>query len=585
MKQTLKLSWVLIILLAITAISSCKKDKDEETLEVLAGFSYVQDATNPLLVQFTNTSKNFTSLSWNFGDESALSTETNPSHTFPAAGTYIVTLTATGASGTDHVSQNVVLVDANAQLTILTGGAGDGKTWKLLRDVSTHRYPLECGPDDRSSIWWAMGLNNTELTIRPCMLNDEWLFKNDGAMVFDAKGDFWAEGGVYDTLFDNTCHSTDDMIGVDGDNLSAWGSGTHTFDIADGKLTVTGLGAYLGLSKVATDAEVKLPQDYVTYDVIKLTEGTTDTLIVETSYMAGTTPAYWRFVLVHYDDPNDEPPLEAPKPIPGYSMSVNGLTVTFTNTTTDADSYSWDFGDGQTSTENNPVHTYATEGVYDVILSATNVNGTAQLRNTLIMLTNGTITADQIAGNPWKIRVGAKSVFVGPLLGAADWWALPLNFLDGSSTGVDDWSCMADDEFIFTVGGLYEYRTNGSARNDGYMGTPNGCWSDAEIAASGNGAAFGSAIHAYSVIPTGPWGRSNIVLTNGSTGAAFVGFYKGYYGGENTDNSVAPNGGLTTNTYEVMGYTNTGTKEYLFLSVDLTAAHTGENSWSVILER
>jgi len=35
----------------------------------------------------------------------------------------------------------------------------------------------------------------------------------------------------------------------------------------------------------------------------------------------------------------------------------------------------------------------------------------------------------------------------------------------------------------------------------------------------------------------------------------------------------------------VMGYANTGTKEYLFVSVDITAAHDGTGAWSAILER
>jgi hypothetical protein len=47
----------------------------------------------------------------------------------------------------------------------------------------------------------------------------------------------------------------------------------------------------------------------------------------------------------------------------------------------------------------------------------------------------------------------------------------------------------------------------------------------------------------------------------------------------------APNFGSPTNTYEVMGYANSGTKEYLFVTVDITADHSGGSSWSAILER
>src|SRR5262245_47439047 len=51
------------------------------------------------------------------------------------------------------------------------------------------------------------------------------------------------------------------------------------------------------------------------------------------------------------------------------------LTVHFTNTSNDADGtlvgFRWDFGDGTTSAEENPVHTYMTTGKFDVTLSVT----------------------------------------------------------------------------------------------------------------------------------------------------------------------------------------------------------------------
>lgn len=48
------------------------------------------------------------------------------------------------------------------------------------------------------------------------------------------------------------------------------------------------------------------------------------------------------------------------------------LTVSFTNQSTNADSYLWDFGDGSTSTQTNPQHTYTTKGSFTVKLTATN---------------------------------------------------------------------------------------------------------------------------------------------------------------------------------------------------------------------
>lgn len=46
--------------------------------------------------------------------------------------------------------------------------------------------------------------------------------------------------------------------------------------------------------------------------------------------------------------------------------------VTFTNLTQNADTYAWDFGDGSTSTSENPNHTYTCAGQYEATLTATN---------------------------------------------------------------------------------------------------------------------------------------------------------------------------------------------------------------------
>lgn len=50
--------------------------------------------------------------------------------------------------------------------------------------------------------------------------------------------------------------------------------------------------------------------------------------------------------------------------------------ITFTNTSVGSTSWLWDFGDGNISTLQNPIHTYAMSGYYDVKLYASNCNST-----------------------------------------------------------------------------------------------------------------------------------------------------------------------------------------------------------------
>lgn len=72
-------------------------------------------------------------------------------------------------------------------------------------------------------------------------------------------------------------------------------------------------------------------------------------------------------------------------PVADFTYSVDGLTVTFTDLSYDPDgtivSWLWDFGDGNTSTQQNPIHTYAAPGSYSVSLTVTDNEGA-----------NGTVT-------------------------------------------------------------------------------------------------------------------------------------------------------------------------------------------------
>ncbi len=55
-----------------------------------------------------------------------------------------------------------------------------------------------------------------------------------------------------------------------------------------------------------------------------------------------------------------------------FTKIQTGNTVNFTNTSVYATSYAWAFGDGNTSTSTSPTNTYATNGTYQVKMTATN---------------------------------------------------------------------------------------------------------------------------------------------------------------------------------------------------------------------
>jgi PKD repeat protein len=69
------------------------------------------------------------------------------------------------------------------------------------------------------------------------------------------------------------------------------------------------------------------------------------------------------------------------------------VAISFQNTSENADEYSWTFGDGSSSQDTNPVHTYAKPGNYQVTLTATRGAQTATSTKTI------TISAYDITTN------------------------------------------------------------------------------------------------------------------------------------------------------------------------------------------
>lgn len=294
--------WSLILTLAF----ACEEDPVEAE-KPTASFQYTVGETDFLTVTFENFSQNFESSEWDFGDGSEVSTEENPVHTYEAAGTYDVTLTVTSSSGeTAERTTAVEVTDPlEAQRTLI---GEDGKTWQLLADPSTGLNAIQVGPASRSEIWFAVGGTANEVTepcVRACIFDDTWTFNTDGTYTFENNGDFWAEGGIWPEeqvgCFDTSVDGN--FTGANGQDLSGWNSGTHDFNYDPSNETLTVNGGFIGLSKVATSAEVSEPQESVTYSVVKLVDAAVDTLVLETELVNDDGVfGYWQFTLVSYGD-------------------------------------------------------------------------------------------------------------------------------------------------------------------------------------------------------------------------------------------------------------------------------------------
>ena len=288
-----KYNFITIILLSFALMfMSCEPEQDDALPLGTAPSSVSFDITptgDMNTYRLTNTTPGTFIHQWNLGNgQTAEGQEIVVTYQF--MGSYDITLKAFNDGGFGETTKSVTIEeDAPAPcnpgslMEFLTNC--DTKTWKLLQGEGAWWV----GPNDGSgTTWWQN--DETVFNERACAFNDEWTFTPDGVMVYDTKGDLWAEDYMG---FDFECVTDGQLSPV----MAPWASGTHTFVANEGgleQIQLIGLGAFMGLTKAANGSEVTEPQAGVTYDVIeKGTNGGQDYMILEVDYTVGI----WRF---HY---------------------------------------------------------------------------------------------------------------------------------------------------------------------------------------------------------------------------------------------------------------------------------------------
>jgi PKD repeat protein len=300
----------------------------------VANFTF---AVSNLSVLFTDTSTgNPTAWDWDFGDGTT-KTRQNPAHTYAAAGTYTVSLTITAPGGQSNKRQFVTVAAGDPLiadfgyavngLTVLFADAssgtptswawtfGDGKT-STLRNPS-HTYARAGTYTVTLSVVNAFGATDSTSQFVSLTLGT--------APV----ADFQAQTNGLQALF------TDMSTG----NPTAW-----TWDFGDG-----------GSSSQQNPQHV-------------YAQAGTFNVTLTASNSAGSSSKS-KFVTVSLGT----------QPMADFDFVANGLNVTFVDRSTGSPTnWSWDFGDGATSTQQNPSHTYAKAGSYTVTLTASNAAGSSR---------------------------------------------------------------------------------------------------------------------------------------------------------------------------------------------------------------
>lgn len=124
---------------------------------------------------------------------------------------------------------------------------------------------------------------------------------------------------------------------------------------------------------------------------------------------------------------------EAPMAL--FDYQTEGVKVQFTNYSTDATEYLWDFGDGNTSTEENPFHEYEKSGNYIITLTVKGDGGSKTVKEML------------------KIQKGALIKIDGSF---EDWKEVPAAQLSSTTsasgvtlTAIKEMKACADDNYIY----------------------------------------------------------------------------------------------------------------------------------------
>jgi len=193
----------------------------------------------PLNVVFTNGSTgSITSYSWTFGD-GGTSTATNPSHVYTVAGTYTVSLTATGPGGSD--------IDTQTNLITVTDPPGGGLGLYYLTFTSNTAVPgvgtvrdedvVTYDPDTGNWEWYFdgsdVGIGGTDINALHVL--------DDGSLVMSFNSSSVSVPGLIGGPNGTTVEDSDLILfSFTSSGSSTSGSFTFVFDGSDVGLTTNG---------------------------------------------------------------------------------------------------------------------------------------------------------------------------------------------------------------------------------------------------------------------------------------------------------------------------------------------------------
>lgn len=368
----------------------CCKDSMIYTIELLgtllADFETPEQAVCAgEMVQFTDLSAaDITAWQWEFpGGTPSTSNAQHPEILYENPGTYDVHLTITNDLGTVTIVREdyLLVVDNTVPLSA---------DFFTFQDLETIEFTSAAG--NETTYFWDFGDGTTSTLANP-------------EHEYSAPGQYLVTLTVSNACFTDTETmpvSVQNFISINLFGFDTTGCAPHPLDMWNGSYNPSDIWYWefpggVPSSSTEKEPEVTFP-DPGSYEII---------------LTAGVAP---------FIDSDTFTVTVLPVPEANYDYQISNQTITFNNLSQDATDYSWDFGDGNSSDESTPSHTYTQPGTYAVELVASNGECSEDLEQ-LITLENTVqagISADQEVGCvPFEVQF--EDITTGSDAGGSFW--------------------------------------------------------------------------------------------------------------------------------------------------------------------